>query len=148
ESLATSELVRELAQAMNKPARLIPFPVPIMRGMARLIGKTGEIDRLTSSLVVGTKKIRTQLGWSPPWSVSEGIRVTVTWFQQNPEESKNRGSPVVLVLKLLAYALLSALLTWSVRRYSLRNKIIDTPNERSSHTIPTPRGGGLGFVAL
>lgn len=91
ESLATSELVRELAQAMNKPARLIPFPVPIMRGMARLIGKTGEIDRLTSSLVVGTKKIRTQLGWSPPWSVSEGIRDTVTWFQQTPEESKNRG---------------------------------------------------------
>lgn len=53
-----------------------------------------------------------------------------------------------MVLKLLAYALLSALLTWSVRRYSLRNKIIDIPNERSSHTIPTPRGGGLGFVAL
>ncbi|MEM8603664.1 MAG: glycosyl transferase family 4, partial [Cyanobacteria bacterium P01_H01_bin.121] len=24
--------------------------------------------------------------------------------------------------------------------------LIDTPNERSSHTRPTPRGGGLGFV--
>ena len=32
-----------------------------------------------------------------------------------------------------------------VRIYSLRHLLIDKPNERSSHTIPTPRGGGLSI---
>ena len=30
--------------------------------------------------------------------------------------------------------------------YSLRNRILDIPNERSSHRTPVPRGGGLVFV--
>lgn len=29
------------------------------------------------------------------------------------------------------------------RRWSLKREIIDIPNERSSHTVPTPRGGGF-----
>ncbi|TWR92316.1 glycosyltransferase family 4 protein [Pseudomonas saxonica] len=37
-------------------------------------------------------------------------------------------------------------LTWILRQYALSANIIDTPNGRSSHTIPTPRGGGVSFV--
>lgn len=44
--------------------------------------------------------------------------------------------------------ILSVLLTGGVRHFSLRNKILDIPNERSSHTVPTPRGGGVGFVTV
>lgn len=32
-----------------------------------------------------------------------------------------------------------------IRKY-LQNQLLDIPNERSSHTRPTPRGGGLGFI--
>jgi UDP-N-acetylmuramyl pentapeptide phosphotransferase/UDP-N-acetylglucosamine-1-phosphate transferase len=32
------------------------------------------------------------------------------------------------------------------RAWSLKNNILDVPNERSSHTKPTPRGGGLVIV--
>ncbi len=32
------------------------------------------------------------------------------------------------------------------RLWSLRKKLLDIPNERSSHTTPTPRGGGLIIV--
>ncbi|KNZ31777.1 MAG: glycosyl transferase [Methylibium sp. NZG] len=43
-------------------------------------------------------------------------------------------------------------LTGRVRRHALASSLLDHPNERSSHTVPTPRGGGLGvvfpFVAL
>ncbi len=35
-----------------------------------------------------------------------------------------------------------------VRRYSIRNAFLDIPNQRSSHTRPTPRGGGLGIVIV
>lgn len=34
------------------------------------------------------------------------------------------------------------------RRWSLRRNLFDIPNERSSHTIPTPRGGGLIIVLI
>lgn len=40
----------------------------------------------------------------------------------------------------------SFLLTELIQRYLLKNNLIDTPNERSSHTTPTPRGGGLSIV--
>ena len=43
--------------------------------------------------------------------------------------------------------LLSALLTWLLRCYALERGVLDVPNLRSSHTVPTPRGGGLAVVA-
>ena len=42
----------------------------------------------------------------------------------------------------------SALLTGWYRRYALGKRILDYPNERSSHTIATPRGGGLAIVVV
>lgn len=38
-------------------------------------------------------------------------------------------------------------LTGFVRRYAMSVELLDTPNARSSHTMPTPRGGGLAIVA-
>jgi Fuc2NAc and GlcNAc transferase len=46
-------------------------------------------------------------------------------------------------------AILSSIgLTYLVRLIALKKNIIDNPNERSSHTIPTPRGGGLAIVLV
>jgi Fuc2NAc and GlcNAc transferase len=45
-----------------------------------------------------------------------------------------------------ALAFLSFVLTAALRRYALSRSIIDIPNARSSHTIPTPRGGGVAIV--
>ncbi|BCO09738.1 glycosyl transferase [Desulfolithobacter dissulfuricans] len=41
---------------------------------------------------------------------------------------------------------LSWLLTAVLRRYALSHSLLDVPNQRSSHTVPTPRGGGLAIV--
>ncbi|WP_248919163.1 MraY family glycosyltransferase [Pseudomonas entomophila] len=49
-----------------------------------------------------------------------------------------------LILPLLL--LLAWLLTGWLRRYALARSIIDVPNARSSHTVPTPRGGGVAIV--
>ena len=43
---------------------------------------------------------------------------------------------------------LSICLTYIIRFYAKRKAILDIPNERSSHTLPTPRGGGLGIIIL
>ncbi len=40
----------------------------------------------------------------------------------------------------------SWLLTRLLRRYALVNSLMDVPNERSSHSIPTPRGGGVAII--
>lgn len=47
---------------------------------------------------------------------------------------------------LLVVFLSTFLLTGYMRHYALKKNIIDNPNERSSHTIPTPRGGGVAIV--
>ncbi|MFL6592192.1 MAG: MraY family glycosyltransferase [Luteimonas sp.] len=36
--------------------------------------------------------------------------------------------------------------TWLARRYALRRQLVDLPGERRSHTVPTPRGGGIAIV--
>ncbi|MFJ5296969.1 glycosyltransferase family 4 protein [Pseudomonas sp. NPDC088368] len=36
--------------------------------------------------------------------------------------------------------------TYWLRRYALHKSLLDIPNGRSSHTVPTPRGGGVAIV--
>jgi UDP-N-acetylmuramyl pentapeptide phosphotransferase/UDP-N-acetylglucosamine-1-phosphate transferase len=50
------------------------------------------------------------------------------------------------VLLILASFGLSYVITYIFRKVAIRKKIIDIPNERSSHQIPTPRGGGVAIV--
>ncbi|MEW7858189.1 glycosyltransferase family 4 protein [Pseudomonas chlororaphis] len=38
-------------------------------------------------------------------------------------------------------------MTLFLRRYALAVNLMDVPNKRSSHSIPTPRGGGVAIVA-
>ena len=54
------------------------------------------------------------------------------------------------LFNLLAVASAAAL-TWGVLRGLipfLRRRLLDQPNPRSSHSLPTPRGGGLAFVLV
>jgi Fuc2NAc and GlcNAc transferase len=49
---------------------------------------------------------------------------------------------------LAAAAFMIAVLgTGAMRRYALRKNMLDVPNDRSSHALPTPRGGGVAIVA-
>jgi len=40
----------------------------------------------------------------------------------------------------------SLFLTGALRRYALARSLMDIPNVRSSHSVPTPRGGGVAIV--
>lgn len=46
----------------------------------------------------------------------------------------------------VAAAALSFMGTGLLRRYALSRGVLDVPNARSSHSIPTPRGGGVAIV--
>jgi len=51
----------------------------------------------------------------------------------------------VFFLALFAFSA-AFLLTNIIRHYALSHNVLDIPNQRSSHTTPTPRGGGLAIV--
>ncbi len=53
---------------------------------------------------------------------------------------------MVFLFSFLASFLASLALTGGVRDYALKQQLIDIPNARSSHQLPTPRGGGIGFI--
>lgn len=46
----------------------------------------------------------------------------------------------------VSLGLFSFILTFIIKKLANRLSIIDIPNERSSHNVPTPRGGGLAIV--
>ncbi|EKD54442.1 MAG: hypothetical protein ACD_60C00084G0004, partial [uncultured bacterium] len=46
------------------------------------------------------------------------------------------------------FFIISVLLTGGIYRYALSNNMLDVPNERSAHSMPTPRGGGIAVVSL
>ena len=52
---------------------------------------------------------------------------------------------IYLIIGLTVIFLSSMLITGWVRRYALKHSVMDEPNERSSHSIPTPTGGGLSI---
>ena len=55
---------------------------------------------------------------------------------------------MMLIVFLLAALVASFLLTGALRRYAVRVDLMDIPNDRSSHEVPTPRGGGVAIVVV
>ncbi|MEJ2393041.1 MAG: glycosyltransferase family 4 protein [Gammaproteobacteria bacterium] len=53
---------------------------------------------------------------------------------------------IIILLTLLLSGTGSWFLTGLLRKYAVRKKIFDIPNQRSSHKIPIPRGGGVAIV--
>jgi UDP-N-acetylmuramyl pentapeptide phosphotransferase/UDP-N-acetylglucosamine-1-phosphate transferase len=52
-----------------------------------------------------------------------------------------------LVLWFGLYATIGFAGAWLSRRYALQRRLLDQPGERRSHTVATPRGGGIAIVA-
>ncbi len=73
QDLSTPELLRMIATAMGRPARLFPFPVPLLRLAGRALNRLNEVDRLVGSLQVDSSATRELLCWAPPVSVEEGV---------------------------------------------------------------------------
>ncbi len=56
-------------------------------------------------------------------------------------------APVAYAVLLIAAFGVAFIGTPLVRRYALRHALLDVPNERSAHSVPTPRGGGIAIAA-
>jgi len=83
EDLSTTELLRRMATALGKPARLLPVPSRLLETAAALLGKQALSQRLCGSLQVDIGKTRELLDWTPPVSVDEALRKTAEHFLQH-----------------------------------------------------------------
>ena len=73
-AVSTPELCQAFGRALGKPARLFPFP-------AALLGALPGMRALISSLEVDDSALRKALGWQPPVSFEEAIRLTAEWYR-------------------------------------------------------------------
>ncbi|WP_026148219.1 SDR family oxidoreductase [Thioalkalivibrio sp. HL-Eb18] len=77
EDVSTAGLLRKVGDALERPARLVPVPVWLLRAGAAALGKREMARRLLGSLQVDASKAREVLGWTPPVSLDEGLRRAV-----------------------------------------------------------------------
>ncbi len=63
--VSTPGLIRLLAKALDRKARLLPIPPFLLDGTARLLGKGDLADRVLGSLVIDDAHLRGGLGWTP-----------------------------------------------------------------------------------
>lgn len=82
EDLSTSGLLRAMAKALERPARLLPVPESVLRGGAALLGKRGLSQRLCGSLQVDIEKTRSMLGWTPPLSLENAMNRVAKHYQE------------------------------------------------------------------
>ncbi|MCU6434602.1 SDR family oxidoreductase [Undibacterium sp. Jales W-56] len=90
QDLSTAQLLQYCAVALDVPSRLFPFPPGWLMHAARLAGKQSVAERLCGSLQVDIGKAQGLLGWTPPWSVQQGLQATADALNRtllhNPKE--------------------------------------------------------------
>jgi len=87
EDLSTPELLRRLAAALGKPARLLPVPPAALTTCAAIVGRSAVAQRLFGSLQVDIGKTQAQLSWTPPVSVDEALARTASYFLRSQATS-------------------------------------------------------------
>jgi nucleoside-diphosphate-sugar epimerase len=81
EDVSTPELIRRVAAALHRPARLAGVPLWMLRLGARLVGRGADFERLAGDLAVDPSAIRRELGWRAPYSMQAGLRATAGWVR-------------------------------------------------------------------
>ena len=83
ESVSTPNLIRNLAKVLGRRCFVFSFPIFILRFLAKLLGKSKAVDRLTQSLEIDSSKIYNELSWKPPYTMQQGLQATADWYLQS-----------------------------------------------------------------
>jgi len=82
EDVSTTQLLRRLSMALDKPARLLPVPESLLKLAASLLGKHAFAKRICGSLQVDISKDRELLEWTPPTNMDKAMRQTAGHYQE------------------------------------------------------------------
>jgi len=81
--LSSADLVQAMAAALGTRARLFPLPRWLLGTMAWLTGRSGQLDKITGSLLVDSERIAAALSWAPERSLEQSLRETVAQYRRN-----------------------------------------------------------------
>jgi len=81
EDVSTPELIRRVAAALDRPARLVSVPLWMLRVGARMLGRSADFERLAGDLAVDASAIRRDLRWQPLHSMQAGLEATAKWYR-------------------------------------------------------------------
>ncbi|MDR6901397.1 SDR family oxidoreductase [Rhizobium miluonense] len=77
EDLSIGQLIAKLSLAAGRKAWMLSVPPALLEGLAALLGCRAAAQRLLASLQVDIGETRAVTGWSPSYSVEEGLAATV-----------------------------------------------------------------------
>jgi UDP-glucose 4-epimerase len=72
-AVSTADFARGLARAQGRHPRLWPLPASVLRIAAAAVGRSDAVERLLGTLEVDTSAFRSTFGWTPPYSLEEGL---------------------------------------------------------------------------
>jgi nucleoside-diphosphate-sugar epimerase len=75
--VSTPDLVRAIARARHRPARLLPVPTRLLALAAAAAGKRAQFARLQGSLEVSNRHFCRSFDWQPPYTLEQGLRITL-----------------------------------------------------------------------
>ena len=81
QDVSTPGLIRMIAAALQTKPRLFRCPPLALYMAGRFTGKGPTVDRLIGSLTVDTGKIKSELGWTAPFTLGEGLQKTAFWYK-------------------------------------------------------------------
>ncbi|AYG61124.1 SDR family oxidoreductase [Rhizobium jaguaris] len=81
--LSIGELIGKLSSAMGRRALLLSVPPRLLEGLAALLGRRAAAQRLLGSLQVDIGETVAITGWSPPFSIEDGLRLTVAALEKD-----------------------------------------------------------------
>lgn len=90
DAVSTPELIRVIAKAFGREARLVPIPLFLMRTVTSILGKNELAQRLLDSLTVDVNPLQQELDWKPPMTFQQGINETVAWYRQTTKGAECR----------------------------------------------------------
>lgn len=88
--ISTPALIRAVAAALHRPARLLSVPQAFLKVAGAATGRSAAVTRLLSSLVVDSTRIRRELGWSPAYSLESGLSQTARWYADHVRLARDR----------------------------------------------------------
>jgi nucleoside-diphosphate-sugar epimerase len=80
EDVSVAALVRKIASAFGRRARMFYVPAFMLRGAAFLFGRTDQLDKLLLPSCVSDEKIRGELRWAPRYTLEQGLAATTAWY--------------------------------------------------------------------
>lgn len=83
QDVSTTQLLEKMASALGRKSRLLPVPSIFLVTMANLLNKQSLSQRLCGNLQVDIGKTRELLGWTPPVSVEQGLKLTAEYYLEN-----------------------------------------------------------------